>query len=171
VYFSTQELSFAFGLFIVLWSVGFIELWRLRERQLSIYWNVKNISKARSKHNRFRGERKVTDQVTHEKVDFFPAWKRWLRRLMTIPILLLSISVFATVQVLIIAFQLLMQEVYSGPFHNHMVNVFIADEKNRSLIRLWNIVTRPNSNILCIHSIHKLCLCPTCQIFERVRES
>ncbi|RKP09508.1 calcium-activated chloride channel-domain-containing protein, partial [Thamnocephalis sphaerospora] len=64
----------------------------------------------------FQAERVVVDNVTGELTPYYPSWKRWLRRLVTVPILAAIGAVFFVVVGAIFGIEVFVYEYYQGPF-------------------------------------------------------
>ncbi|KAJ1786610.1 hypothetical protein LPJ59_005897, partial [Coemansia sp. RSA 2399] len=110
--------SWQFGVLLVLWSVLFTETWARREADIATYWGVHGVERAASlRRPDFRPDRHVADPATGEMVPMFSNGKRWLRRLLGVPVVLALALVMALLVSLIFALQTFLDEYYDGPFH------------------------------------------------------
>ncbi|EFP85529.2 uncharacterized protein PGTG_11885 [Puccinia graminis f. sp. tritici CRL 75-36-700-3] len=101
---------------LAIWSIIFLEIWKVKEKLLAINWNSFNCHKVEKKRVEFIHERVVKHLVTHEPVGYFPWWKRESRRLVTIPVLILFALGISALITVITAVELVVAEVYTGPF-------------------------------------------------------
>ncbi|KAJ2657065.1 hypothetical protein IWW48_004716 [Coemansia sp. RSA 1200] len=109
--------SWRFGVLLVLWSVLFTETWARRESDIATYWGVRGAERAASlRRPDFRPDRHVADATTGEMVPVFSNGKRWLRRLLGVPVVLVLALVLALFVSLIFALQTFLDEYYDGPF-------------------------------------------------------
>ncbi|KAJ2488696.1 hypothetical protein IWW37_004600 [Coemansia sp. RSA 2050] len=110
--------SWQFGILLVLWSVLFTETWARRESDIATYWGVHGVQKVSSlRRPNFRPDRHVVDPATGEPVPFFSNGKRWLRRLLGIPVVLVLALLMALFVSFIFALQTFVSEYYDGPLH------------------------------------------------------
>ncbi|KAJ2547220.1 hypothetical protein EV175_005307 [Coemansia sp. RSA 1933] len=113
-----RSFSWQFGVLLVLWSVLFTETWARRESDIATYWGVHGVERAASlRRPDFRPDRHVSDPATGEIVPVFSNGKRWLRRLLGVPVVLALALVMALLVSLIFALQTFLDEYYDGPFH------------------------------------------------------
>lgn len=110
------EYSSAYAIILTLWSITFLETWKVKEKLLAIKWNSFNCHKVEKKRVEFIPEKVVKHFVTNEPVGYFPWWKREARKFVTIPVFVLfGIGISALITV-ITAIELVIAEVYTGPF-------------------------------------------------------
>ncbi|KAJ2889875.1 hypothetical protein IWW38_004448, partial [Coemansia aciculifera] len=111
-----QSFSWHFGVLLVLWSVLFTETWARRESDIATYWGVHGVQKASSSRRpNFRHDRYIVDPATGEPVPFFSNGKRWLRRLLGVPVVLALALLMALFVSFIFALQTFLDEYYDGP--------------------------------------------------------
>lgn len=75
-----------YGLAISLWGSVVLRAWRRQRCQLAALWGVDGAHETEVVRVDFRGERLVS-RVTGEATLYYPAWKRALKRCVTVPIL------------------------------------------------------------------------------------
>ncbi|KAJ2508961.1 hypothetical protein IWW47_000318 [Coemansia sp. RSA 2052] len=110
--------SWQFGVLLVLWSVLFTETWARRESDIATYWGVHGVQRASSSRRpNFRHDRHIVDPATGEPVPFFSNGKRWLRRLLGVPVVLALALLMALFVSFIFALQTFLSEYYDGPLH------------------------------------------------------
>ncbi|KAJ2825848.1 hypothetical protein FBU31_003595, partial [Coemansia sp. 'formosensis'] len=108
--------SWQFGVLLVLWSVLFTETWARRESDIATYWGVHGVQKASSlRRPNFRPDRHIMDPATGEPIPFFSNGKRWLRRLLGVPVVLVLALLMALFVSFIFALQTFLSEYYDGP--------------------------------------------------------
>ncbi|CAG8670242.1 9449_t:CDS:2 [Funneliformis caledonium] len=116
-----SEYSIFFGVFIVLWSVIFTEFWRRKEYEFAILWGVHNYSQVERRRPTFQEERYISDPVTGEMKPYFSPWKRWLRRAVAAPIIIMFSLTLAMSLLFYYLFEVLMSEYYDGPFREQLI--------------------------------------------------
>ncbi|XP_028413837.1 anoctamin-8-like [Dendronephthya gigantea] len=83
-----------YALFIVIWAVFFIVIWRRREAELSYIWNTYGYEDAYDIRPEFNGVIRESP-VTGKPEKYFPRWRRWLRYLVsvifTLPMLFVAV--------------------------------------------------------------------------------
>ncbi|KNZ49712.1 uncharacterized protein VP01_4835g2 [Puccinia sorghi] len=135
--------SSIYSTILALWSIIFVEMWKVKEKLLAIKWNSFNCHKVERRRVEFMPERIIRHLVTHEPIGYFP-WckpffvnlyvllllsffgknnslfmltgKREARRLVTIPVLMMFALGIGALITLITAVELVVAEVYTGPF-------------------------------------------------------
>ncbi|EIW81754.1 DUF590-domain-containing protein [Coniophora puteana RWD-64-598 SS2] len=100
-YFLGTPYSALYSSLLLLWSIGFVEWWRLQERKLSVRWCTRGSA---------RVERRRADYVPG-----FPWWKRELRIVASIPVILLFASVLAIILTVIFILEAFVTQLYTGP--------------------------------------------------------
>ncbi|CDS02631.1 hypothetical protein LRAMOSA00036 [Lichtheimia ramosa] len=116
VLFGGKSLSITYSLGMLIWSVTFIEMWKRKEHELAVEWNVRNCSKHERKRVEFKGDRTVKDQVTGEEVPYCPPWKIFTRRAMSIPGVAIGAAALSVIVACVFVLQLFLHEYYNGPF-------------------------------------------------------
>lgn len=114
-----------------LWSVIFVEYWKRQEIDLSLRWGVKGVSAIQQKRKEFRHEKEVTDPVTGEVVQVFPATTRLARQLLQLPFTLLAGLALGTLIATCFGIEIFISEVYSGPLKGVLVNSKFTSESAR----------------------------------------
>ncbi|MBW0492558.1 hypothetical protein O181_032273 [Austropuccinia psidii MF-1] len=140
--------SFTYSVILVLWSLIFIETWQIKERLLAIRWNSFNCHKVEKKRVEFKPQKTVRDFVTNEPIGYFPWWKRELRKLVTIPVLILFTIGLCALITVITAMELITAEVYKGPFKKALAllpTVLFAASVPQ-LVKLWQSTAIKLSN-------------------------
>jgi anoctamin-10 len=125
VYFYDAGFTVYYAMFNVLWSLLFVEMWRRREQELATWWSVRNCSKLERRRSGFQPDRIIVDAVTGEPTPYYPSWKRWMRRLVTFPILAAIGAVFFIVVGAIFAIEVFVYEYYQGPFKDIVVSMIV----------------------------------------------
>ncbi len=97
----------------VLWSLVFVEGWRIRERSLSVRWRSYGSFRVEKRRPQFRGENKTEG----DPVGSFPWWKREIRTLLSLPILLIFALALVLILTFIFVFEAFFTQLYTGPGH------------------------------------------------------
>lgn len=106
-YFLALPYSTLYSCILVLWSVVFVEWWRIKQRQLSVAWGTKGS---------FRVEKR--------RAQYIPLswWRKDLRALASIPVILFFASVLAVLLTGIFVFEAFVTHLYTGPGHKLIVS-------------------------------------------------
>ena len=96
-----------YSILVFVWSVAFVEWWRVRERILSLHFGTRGS---------FRVEKRRADYRPG-----FPWWKRELRMVASLPILLLCAGILAAILTGIFIFEAFVTTIYKGPGHKYIV--------------------------------------------------
>ncbi|ORX67848.1 DUF590-domain-containing protein [Linderina pennispora] len=99
--------SWQFGIVIVLWSVIFTETWARRESDIATYWGV---------HGAEKGCLDASPAVPPRPIPYFSVGKRWLRRMLSVPVTIALALVMGAFVSIIFAVQTFLGEYYNGPF-------------------------------------------------------
>ncbi|RIA88636.1 calcium-activated chloride channel-domain-containing protein [Glomus cerebriforme] len=110
-----------FGVFIVLWCIVFVEFWRRKEYELSVEWGVRNYSRVERYRPTFQEECYIPDGVTGDKKPYFSPWKRWLRRAVAAPIIIMFSLTLAVSLLFYILLDVIMSDYYTGPFREQLI--------------------------------------------------
>ncbi|KAF8835484.1 DUF590-domain-containing protein [Paxillus ammoniavirescens] len=102
-YFLGTPYSVLYSTLLFIWSVVFVEWWRLQERILSVRWCTQGS---------FRVEKRRAD---HDPS--FPWYKKTARKMASIPVILLFASVLAVLLTGIFVLEAFVTQLYKGPGH------------------------------------------------------
>ncbi|KAJ9200824.1 hypothetical protein DTO164E3_3974 [Paecilomyces variotii] len=108
--------SITFAALTCLWSLVFVEYWKLKEKDLSIRWGVKGVGALKVNREQYQWDREVLDPVTGEIRREFSTRKQILRQLLQLPFAVLASTVLGVLIVLTFAMEVFLSEVYQGPF-------------------------------------------------------
>ncbi|KAJ7483438.1 calcium-activated chloride channel-domain-containing protein [Mycena latifolia] len=95
-----------YSILIVLWSVVYVEWWRVRERILSLRFGTRGS---------FRVEKRRAQYI-----EGFPWWKRELRMIAGLPVILLFAAVLVSILTGIFVFEAFVTQLYTGPGHKYI---------------------------------------------------
>jgi anoctamin-10 len=95
----------------VIWSVVFVEWWRIRELILSVRWGSLGAVQVEKRRPQFRGDKRTSN----DPEDAFPWWKRELRVLASVPVILAYAFVLVLVLTVLFVFEVFVAQSYSGP--------------------------------------------------------
>lgn len=104
-----------------IWCVIFVEWWRRQEQELAIRWGVKNVSTIEDRRKEFKAVKKVTDPVTGQNVDYFPAKMRLQRQALQFPLAIFSVLALGAIICTCYAIEIFISEVYDGPLKSVLV--------------------------------------------------
>ena len=105
-----------------LWGVVFVEYWRQQEKDLGIRWEVKGVSAIEEKRREFQPEKEVADPITGERIQTFPAIKRFGRQLLQLPFAFLASLALGALIATCFGIEIFLSEVYNGPFKSILVS-------------------------------------------------
>ncbi|KAL7280570.1 hypothetical protein ACG7TL_005504 [Trametes sanguinea] len=101
-YFFSLPYSTWYSSILLLWSITFVEWWRIKQRILSVRWGTKGS---------FRVEKRRAQYVP------LSWWKKDLRMLASLPVILFFASVLAVILTAIFIFEAFVTQLYTGPGH------------------------------------------------------
>lgn len=116
-----------YSVLLVLYSVSFVEYWRISERKLSVRWGTRGSFRVERRRAQFE------DIVGGGK---FPWWKRDLRILSSLPVILLFAVALAALLTAIFVFEAFVTQLYTGPGHKYIVSGPVSVEELLTQIRL-----------------------------------
>lgn len=122
--------SSIYSTLLVLWSIFFVEFWRIRERTLSVRWGTRGSFRV----ERRRAQYAVSD-VSNEGPKF-PWWKRDFRIFASLPVILAFGAVLAALLTGIFVFEAFVTQLYNGPGQRIIVSQFMPF-KNLKLMIIW----------------------------------
>ena len=105
-YFFSPPYSTLYSSFLLLWSITFVEWWRIRQRQLSVGWGTKGS---------FRVEKRRAQYVP------LSWWRKDLRLLASLPVILFFASVLAVLLTGIFVLEAFVAHLYTGTGHQLIV--------------------------------------------------
>jgi len=105
-YYLKLSYSPVYSAILVIWSISFIEYWRIRQRILSIRWGTRGS---------FRVERRRANYEDIVGGGRFPWWKRDLRILASIPVILFFAGILAALLLAIFVVEAFVTQLYTGP--------------------------------------------------------
>ncbi|KAF9185624.1 hypothetical protein BGZ50_002979 [Haplosporangium sp. Z 11] len=114
VHFIGSSFSVIYSTSIILWAVVFIESWKRRERELALWWGVSNIRRSEAVRFTFKGDEIVTDPVTGEVVAHFSPWKRWARKLASLPVIFAGALALSVLVTLMFGVEVFLEVYYGG---------------------------------------------------------
>jgi len=101
-YFFSEPYSAVYSCTLLLWSITFVESWRIRQRVLSVRWGTRGS---------FRVEKRRAQYVP------IAWWKKDLRMIASLPVILLFATVLAALLTSMFVFEAFVTELYTGPGH------------------------------------------------------
>lgn len=107
-YFFGTAYSPIYSLLTVLWAIGFVEWWRVRERLISLRFGTRG-----------------AERVERRRANYdprFPWWKRELRILASVPVILAFAGLLAVLMTAIFVFEAFVTHLYTGPGHKFIVS-------------------------------------------------
>ena len=107
-YFFGHAYSILYSSVLFLWSLVFVEYWRIRERIHSATWGC--LGSVRVEHHRPR------------YVEGQPWWKRELKVLVSVPVIVLFATILAILLSAIFVLEAFVTALYTGPGHRYIVS-------------------------------------------------
>ena len=108
-----------YSLLLLLWSVTFVEWWRIRERILSTRWGTRGAENAERRRPEYVAKvRKGED----DEEDDFPWWNRELRILASVPVILGFATILAAFLTAIFVLEAFVSQMYTGPGKDYIVS-------------------------------------------------
>jgi anoctamin-10 len=103
-----------YSIFVVIWSVVFVEWWRIRERKLAVRWGTRGAIKVEKLRVEFHPVRKMDDDDADAG---FPWYKREIRVLTSLPVIGASAVILAILLTGIFVVEAFVTQLYTGPGH------------------------------------------------------
>jgi hypothetical protein len=129
-YFFRQPYSITYSSLLFLWSVVFVEYWRIRERLYAVTWGC-------------RGAVRVEKHLP-TFIEGRPWWQRELKILASLPVIALFASILAVLLTIIFIFEAFVTTLYTGPGHEYVVRSSFSDLDSLYLTLL-------SSSVICAH--------------------
>lgn len=107
-YFFGTAYSPIYSLLLVLWAIGFVEWWRVRERLISLRFGTRGAERVERRRANYDPK--------------FPWWKRELRILASVPVILAFAGLLAVLMTAIFVFEAFVTHLYTGPGHKFIVS-------------------------------------------------
>ncbi|CAG7851734.1 Uncharacterized protein C691.05c [Serendipita indica DSM 11827] len=104
-----------YSILIVLWSVLFVEWWRIRERKLSVRWGTRGAARVEKR----RVEFKPVKSTGNDEDESFPWWKREFRVLTSLPVIGTAAVMLAVLLTGIFILEAFVTQLYTGPGHQY----------------------------------------------------
>ncbi|KAJ1557618.1 hypothetical protein HK096_006241, partial [Nowakowskiella sp. JEL0078] len=109
--------SMYYAAFMIIWSTVFLAFWQYTAYGWAVRWGVKDYFKTERIRPDFRPETIREDELTGERVPFYPVWKRWVNfGTVTIPSVLGVILFLATLIISFLSLEIFITEYYNGPY-------------------------------------------------------
>ncbi|KZT55849.1 DUF590-domain-containing protein [Calocera cornea HHB12733] len=96
---------------LCLWSIVFIEAFRVRERTLAVKWGTRNAQRVERRRAEFKGT------ISEDGVESFPWWQREVRVLASVPVILGESVILGAILTAIFVFEAFVTQIYTGPGH------------------------------------------------------
>ncbi|KAF8586456.1 DUF590-domain-containing protein [Ramaria rubella] len=103
---------------LTIWSIWWVEWWRIREKVLSVRWGTLGSFRAEKRRPEFRGQEGKSAEGRLETT--FPWWKRELRMATSLPIILFFAAILAALLTAIFVFEAFVTRFYQGPLHQYI---------------------------------------------------
>ncbi|KAM0790940.1 hypothetical protein ACM66B_004245 [Microbotryomycetes sp. NB124-2] len=108
---------------VVVWSIWFVESWRIQERELAVEWGTYGVERVETERAQFKGIKRVVDPVTGVEHQHFPLSTRLVRQLSSVPALLGFAVLLAVLISIIYSIETIVGEVYDGPGKRYLTLV------------------------------------------------
>ncbi|KZV98738.1 DUF590-domain-containing protein [Exidia glandulosa HHB12029] len=110
-----KSYNIVYSLLLCLWAVTFVEWWSIRERVLAIRWGCQGAALVERRRPEFIASVRADDPDDED----FPWWKREVRTLASIPVILAFAAMLATLLTAIFVFEAFITVLYTGPLHEY----------------------------------------------------
>ncbi|RIB08528.1 calcium-activated chloride channel-domain-containing protein [Gigaspora rosea] len=120
-YMSGATYSIPFSIFMILWSITFVEFWRRKEHELAVWWGVRHFSRVERRRPEFIAEKFIKNPITGEVIPYFSPWRRWLRRTIAAPVIIIFSLALSLSLLFYIMIEVIMTEYYSGPLRDELI--------------------------------------------------
>ncbi|KIJ37486.1 hypothetical protein M422DRAFT_33795 [Sphaerobolus stellatus SS14] len=117
-WFTGRAYSPVYSFLLSLWSLCWVEWWRIQEKALSVRWGTLGSFRTEKRRAQFRGEQGKSNEEPVEQA--FPWWKREARVLASVPIILAFSVVLAALLTAIFVFEAFVTQLYRGPLHDYI---------------------------------------------------
>ncbi|OJJ88700.1 anoctamin family protein [Aspergillus glaucus CBS 516.65] len=106
--------SITFAVVNCLWCIVFVEFWKIRELDLSMRWNVKDVGTLKVNRKQYVWDKEVTDPITGQVNKVFSSRKQFLRQLLLIPFASSAAVALGSLIVITFAMEVFISDVYHG---------------------------------------------------------
>ncbi|KAI1319359.1 hypothetical protein EDD11_004225 [Mortierella claussenii] len=106
--------SIVYSISVIIWAIVFIESWKRREKELALWWGVRNVKKSESRRQAFKGDSVIIDPITDEQMPFFSPWKRWARKIAGLPVILAGAFVLSILVTFMFVVEVFLEVYYGG---------------------------------------------------------
>ncbi|KAL4943105.1 hypothetical protein BDV06DRAFT_211306 [Aspergillus oleicola] len=117
-YWDSYSIPFAVGNCI--WAVVFVEYWKIREKDLSLRWQVGGVGALKVTRHQYVWEKEVQDPITGETVQYFSPYRQFLRQLLLIPFATVASLALGGLIVVTFAMEVFISEVYTGSLKGYL---------------------------------------------------
>ncbi|KDQ51061.1 hypothetical protein JAAARDRAFT_62804 [Jaapia argillacea MUCL 33604] len=105
-YFLGTAYSPIYSILLFLWSIVFVEYWRMQERIISVHWGTSGSVRVEKRRPQYQPG--------------FAWWKRELRMIASVPVIVLFAGILATLLTAIFLFEAFILHLYTGPGSQYM---------------------------------------------------
>ncbi|KAB5593947.1 hypothetical protein CTheo_2673 [Ceratobasidium theobromae] len=112
-----------YSLALSVWAVATVEIWRVRERALSVRWGTHGVARVELRRVEFSSPTNQNDFHTDEAADadiLFPWWKRELRMAISVPVIGLFGALLGALLSAIFLFEAFVTQLYDGPGKDYL---------------------------------------------------
>lgn len=117
-YLGPYSITFAIG--NCLWAMVFVEYWKIREKDLSLRWEVKGVGALKVTRTQYIWEKEVKDPITGQTVQVFSPYRQFLRQLLLVPFASVAAAALGGLIVITFAMEVFISEVYTGSFQGYL---------------------------------------------------
>lgn len=104
-----------YSLLLIAWSCVFVELWRMRERKLAVRWGTLGVGQVDDRRKSFKPVSVRRDPVTGEDDEVFEWWRRELRIVTSVPVMLFFAAVLGATMTTMFATEVFVTKLYVSP--------------------------------------------------------
>ncbi|KAF9192876.1 hypothetical protein BGZ51_004639 [Haplosporangium sp. Z 767] len=121
IHFFGSSFSIFYGVCVIIWSVVFTECWKRREKELALWWGVRNVSKTQTRRPTFKGDTMVVDPITGELSPYFSPLKRWTRKMTGIPVVMGGALLLSAVITAVFSVEVFLTIYYDGYMKKYLI--------------------------------------------------
>ncbi|WFD20148.1 hypothetical protein MCAP1_002392 [Malassezia caprae] len=110
-----QPFSAMYSILLVIWATIFLEMWKIRERALAVRWGMTGVSRHATRNISFQPSAVVKDKITGEPTEVFEEWRREMRIIASLPVILIFIVLLLSILTLNFLAEVITAEIYDGP--------------------------------------------------------
>ncbi|KAL4787099.1 calcium-activated chloride channel-domain-containing protein [Aspergillus varians] len=98
----------------------FVEYWKIREKDLSLRWEVSGVGVLKVTRSQYVGDKEVRDPITGDTVQLFSPYRQFLRQLLLVPFASVASLALGGLIVITFGLEVFISEVYTGSLKGYL---------------------------------------------------